>query len=51
MTRRSGYGYNHIDLETQHGALRDPVVRRALRLATDRATILGKIRHGVGILA
>ena len=35
----------------QHGALRDPVVRRALRLATDRATILAKVRHGVGSLA
>lgn len=51
VTRRSGFGYNHIDLEMQHGALRDPVVRRALRLATDRATILAKVRHGVGILA
>ena len=50
ILRRPGFGYNHIDFELQHGALRDPVVRRALRLATDRATILAKVRHGVGTL-
>ncbi len=50
ILRRPGFGYNHIDLELEHGALRDPVVRRALRLATDRATILAKVRHGVGTL-
>ena len=50
LIRQGSYGYNHIDLELEHGALRDPLVRRALRLATDRATILAKIRHGYGIL-
>ena len=50
ILRRAGFGYDHIDLELEHGALRDPVVRRALRLATDRATILAKVRHGVGTL-
>jgi peptide/nickel transport system substrate-binding protein len=44
------YFYNHIDFNTTHGALADPVVRRALRLATDRATILTKIRHNIGSL-
>jgi peptide/nickel transport system substrate-binding protein len=34
----------------EHGALHDPVVRRALRLGLDRATIVSKVRHGVGIL-
>ncbi len=48
--RQGSFGYNHLDFEMQHGALRDPVVRRALRLGLDRATILTKIRHGVGIL-
>jgi peptide/nickel transport system substrate-binding protein len=48
--RQPSYLYNHIDFETEHGALADVQVRRALRLATDRATILEKIRHGVGIL-
>lgn len=44
------YFYNHIDFNTAHGALHDPIVRRALRLATPRATILAKISHGVGAL-
>ncbi|HEX3549279.1 MAG TPA: peptide ABC transporter substrate-binding protein [Candidatus Elarobacter sp.] len=48
--KQPSYAYNHIDFELDHGALRDPVVRRALRLAVDRRTILEKIRHGVGIL-
>ncbi len=50
ITRQPSYGYNHIDVNLTHGALRDPAVRRALRLATDRATIVAKIRHGVGIV-
>ncbi len=50
ITRQPSYGYNHIDLNLEHGALRDPAVRRALRLAIDRPTIEAKIRHGVGIL-
>ena len=48
--RQASYGFNHVDFNLEHGALRDPVVRRALRLATDRAIIREKIRHGVGIL-
>jgi peptide/nickel transport system substrate-binding protein len=48
--RQSSYGYNHLDFEVEHGALRDVTVRRALRLALDRATIREKIRHGVGLL-
>jgi peptide/nickel transport system substrate-binding protein len=48
--RQGSYAYNHIDFELDHGALRDLAVRRALRLATDRASILAKIRHGVGVL-
>ncbi|MBV9439505.1 MAG: hypothetical protein JOZ24_05905, partial [Candidatus Eremiobacteraeota bacterium] len=50
VVRQASYGYNHIDLNLEHGAFRDVVVRRALRLATDRKTIVEKIRHGVGIL-
>jgi peptide/nickel transport system substrate-binding protein len=48
--KQASYAFNHIDFELDHGALRDVAVRRALRLATDRATILAKIRHGVGVL-
>jgi peptide/nickel transport system substrate-binding protein len=50
VVRQGSYLYNHFDFELEHGALRDVVVRRALRLAVDRETILAKIRHGVGIL-
>lgn len=48
--KHPGYGYNHIDFNVTHGALRDPVVRRALRLAVDRSTIWTKIRHRIGVL-
>ncbi len=48
--RQASYGFNHVDFNLEHGALRDPVVRQALRLAIDRAIIREKIRHGVGIL-
>lgn len=48
--RQPSYAYNHVDFNLQHGALRDATVRRALRLATDRVTLLAKIRHGVGVL-
>jgi peptide/nickel transport system substrate-binding protein len=48
--RQRSYAYNHLDFELQHGALSDLTVRRALRSATDRATILAKVRHNVGIL-
>ena len=50
VLRRPSYGFEHLDFEVEHGPLRDVRVRRALRLATDRATLLAKIRHGVGIL-
>jgi peptide/nickel transport system substrate-binding protein len=50
VLRRPSYAYNHIDFQMRHGALQDRTVRRALRLAVDRATIREKIRHGVGIL-
>jgi peptide/nickel transport system substrate-binding protein len=50
VLRRPSYGYEHLDFEVQHGPLRDVAVRRALRLALDRATIIAKVRHGVGIL-
>jgi peptide/nickel transport system substrate-binding protein len=48
--REPSYFYNHLDFNTQRPALRDPVVREALRLALDRRTIRDKIGHGVGIL-
>lgn len=48
--RQFSYAFNHLDFETEHGALRDVNVRRALRMATDRRSILDKIHHHVGIL-
>ena len=48
--RGPSYLYTHIDFNTSHPALKDVVVRQALRLATDRRTILEKVSHGVGIL-
>jgi len=50
VLRRPSYGYEHLDFELQHPPLDDVRVRRALRLALDRPTILAKVRHGVGIL-
>ncbi|MBV8602419.1 MAG: peptide ABC transporter substrate-binding protein [Candidatus Eremiobacteraeota bacterium] len=45
-----GYYYAHIDFNTSHPLLRDPQVRRALRFALDRATLLEKAYHGSGVL-
>jgi peptide/nickel transport system substrate-binding protein len=39
--------FDHLDFNNTRPALRDPVVRRALRLGIDRATINQKIRFGV----
>jgi peptide/nickel transport system substrate-binding protein len=48
--RGPSYLYTHVDFNTSHPALKDKVVRQALRLATDRKTLLEKVSHGVGIL-
>jgi peptide/nickel transport system substrate-binding protein len=45
-----GYYYAHIDFNTQRPLLRDVRVRRALRYALDRKTLLEKAYHGAGIL-
>jgi peptide/nickel transport system substrate-binding protein len=50
VSRKPGYVYAHVDLNTSHQPLRDPVVRAAIRLATDRRTIEQKLNHGVGIV-
>lgn len=44
------YFFRHIDFNLDSPKLKDPAVRQALRLATDRATILTKLYHGIGIL-
>jgi peptide/nickel transport system substrate-binding protein len=49
-SRGPSYLYVHVDFNTSHPALKEKAVRTALRLATDRKTILEKVSHGVGIL-
>jgi peptide/nickel transport system substrate-binding protein len=44
------YYFRHLDFNLRSPKLADPAVREALRYATDRATILAKVYHGVGIL-
>jgi peptide/nickel transport system substrate-binding protein len=48
--RTPSYYFNHIDFNVSRPKVADPVVRQAIRLATDRATIREKIGRGVGIL-
>jgi peptide/nickel transport system substrate-binding protein len=48
--RGPSYLYTHIDFNTSHPALKEKAVRTALRLATDRKTLLDKVGHGFGIL-
>ncbi|HEY9179938.1 MAG TPA: peptide ABC transporter substrate-binding protein, partial [Candidatus Baltobacteraceae bacterium] len=40
----------YMEFNTQHAALRDPAVRHALELATDRRSINDKIRFGVNFV-
>ncbi len=44
------YLFRHIDFNLTSPKLKDYAVRQALRLATDRATILAKLYHGIGVL-
>jgi peptide/nickel transport system substrate-binding protein len=50
LIKQPSYGFGHIDFNTAHPVLRDPVVRNALRMATDRRTLRSKVSHGLGIL-
>jgi peptide/nickel transport system substrate-binding protein len=51
VLRQPGYSFNHLDFNTQQPAVSDPIVREALRLATDRRTLREKVSHNVGILS
>jgi ABC-type transport system substrate-binding protein len=51
VLERPGYEWYHLDFNLTSPALQDPVVRRALRLAYDRATVLNKIPLGLGTLS
>jgi peptide/nickel transport system substrate-binding protein len=48
--RGPSYLYGHITFNTEHPALKEKVVRQAIRLATDRKLLRDKISHGIGIL-
>ncbi len=42
--------YDHLDFNTAHPALRDPLVRQALRMGIDRNVIDQKVRFGIYIV-
>ncbi|MGZ3549216.1 MAG: ABC transporter substrate-binding protein [Vulcanimicrobiaceae bacterium] len=48
--REPGFEFDHLDFNTAHADVSDPIVRQALEYATDRPTIRQKIGHGFGIL-
>ena len=48
--RGPSFLWSHITFNTSHPALRDKVVRQALRLAVNRTLLRDKINHGIGIL-
>lgn len=50
ILRQPSYFYNHVDFNTSRPAVSDPIVRQAIRMATDRQTLINKIGRGVGIL-
>jgi peptide/nickel transport system substrate-binding protein len=50
VLRQPSYAYDHLDFNLSHRAVADANVRRALRLALDRRTIVDRIEHGVGVV-
>lgn len=44
------YRFINLDFNMGHPLLQDRAVREALRMATDRATLLDKSNHGIGVL-
>jgi peptide/nickel transport system substrate-binding protein len=47
---RPTYQWAHLDFNLTHAAVADPIVRHAIELATDRATIIKKYQLGLGSL-
>jgi len=45
-----GFFYAHVDFNLSHPGVSDPAVRRALRLATNRAELVAKVEGGSGIV-
>lgn len=50
ILRQPSFVFNHYDFNLKHPRVSDPAVRKALRLAIDRKTLIAKIGHGVGIV-
>ncbi len=50
IVRLPSYNFNHLDFNLSRPRMKDPIVRQALRLALDRATLRKKVAHGVGYL-
>ncbi|HTV91937.1 MAG TPA: peptide ABC transporter substrate-binding protein, partial [Verrucomicrobiae bacterium] len=46
VLRQPGYEWGHLDFNVSRPAVSDPVVRRAIELATDRKTLIAKFQHG-----
>jgi peptide/nickel transport system substrate-binding protein len=43
----AGYSFGHLDFNVTHPGVGDPVVRHAIELATDRASLNTKFQHGI----
>lgn len=48
--RQPGYSFDHLDFNLTRPRVKDLVVREALQYATNRAELIKKVGHGVGIL-
>lgn len=51
VVRRPSYRFVHLDFNMSNPILQDRAVREALRLATDRESLVQKSNHGIGVLA
>ncbi len=51
VLRRPSAFYDHIDFNVTRAVANDAVVRRALRLATDRPALIRRANHVIGILS
>jgi peptide/nickel transport system substrate-binding protein len=49
--RLEAFAFNQLAFNVEHPTVRDPDVRRALRLAIDRGVIRDKIGHGLNLLS
>ena len=50
VLKTDGYQWGHLDFNLSHSAVADPVVRRAIELATDRVALNQKFQHGIQVV-